>query len=67
MNGLEPDVEKGGAIHSISTYPKIAEVNGNNYITIRYADSDLKKNSESNLRIFKWSDDEKNGIWLVAR
>jgi len=55
LNGLDKDAELGGAIHSIATYPDVKELNNDNYLTIRYSDSDLTQNAEIDLRIHKWS------------
>jgi hypothetical protein len=57
LNGLDSLVKQAGAVHSISAYPNISSLSGlNNYLLIRYSDSDLKTASESSLKIFKWNE-----------
>ncbi|KPL02784.1 MAG: hypothetical protein AMJ90_04845 [candidate division Zixibacteria bacterium SM23_73_2] len=56
LNGLDSLAEQGGGVHSISAYPDISSLSGeDNYAVIRYADTDLKNNPEASLKIFKWS------------
>lgn len=60
LEGLENEVERGGAVHSISSYQEQTSLQGKNAITIRYADSDLRSKSEASLRIFRWNSGENN-------
>jgi hypothetical protein len=65
LNGLDSLVEQGGAVHSISAYPNISNLNGvNNYLVIRYSDIDLKNSPETNLKIFKWREASNQWEWM---
>lgn len=64
INGLEMEAEQGGICYSLSSFPNISSLDDSANITIKYADSDLQKRSESSLRIFKWS--ENKNKWNIV-
>ena len=53
--GLDPLSEQAGEVYSLSSYPG-GPLLGSNTLIIRYADSDLKTQSEATLEIFKWNE-----------
>ncbi len=56
QNGLGTPVEQGGAAQTICPFPNDVELNGpNNFLVLRYFDSDLQNNPETSLRIFRWN------------
>lgn len=64
LNGLDSLAEQGGGVHSISAYPNTNDLSGiNNYILIRYSDSDLKNGTEASLAIFKWDENLDEWEW----
>lgn len=57
LSGLDSLSEQVGEIFSICAYPSVSNLKGlGNILVIGYAHSDLKKNPESCLRIFKWNE-----------